>query len=194
MALNNCYQRMETDVYNDCRDSYGKGLAPRAYYVARDDIDFNTSTIDGNVITKLALDSGAKAVRFNMPSRTPYNGAKNEDQNAAIGIAVNKTVPIILLADSPENARKIETLKSQQGVVIVENNAKGDKGKQAFVVVGWEQGVYGQNAIIDKYSDDTQGGWSIDLIEEGAKTPQIFLWMTDYETTKKALESMCNAE
>lgn len=192
MPVSDCYKKIAGDLYNDCRDDYGKGMGTTAYYIDDEDIERKTSTRTDNVISNIVLKSGAKAIRLHMPSKDPFNGTTNEDQNVAIGQAFNKTVPVVMLADSPENALKITAFKNRKGVVVYENKAKGTNGEQAFVVVGWEQGVFGQNATLDKYGDETQGGWRIDLIEEGAQTPQIFFFKTDYDTTKAALESLCD--
>lgn len=191
--MTNCYSKIAGDILNDCNDDYGKGVKRTAYYIDEDDIDRTASTYNAetNTLTKLVLVEGAKAIRMNMPSNTPFNGITNEDQNAAIGVVFNKTVPVILLADSPEASKKITAFKTRKGVIIYEQNSKGKSGEQAFIVVGYETGASGQNATVEKYNDDTQGGWSIDLVEEGAKTPQIFFFDTDYQKTKTALESLC---
>lgn len=187
---NACAENLGANILNDCNDDYGKGVEKTVYIIKKEDIDRKASRIAGNVISTLVLRTGKKAYTASAPSNTPFSGLTYEDQNATIGMSFNKTIPIVMLADSPTNALNVSALKQNKYVIIYENNNKGANGEQAFAVIGWEQGAVGQNATLDKYSDDTHGGWTVDMIEEGAKTPQIFFFSTDYETTKAALDSL----
>lgn len=187
---NACAENLGANILNDCNDDYGKGVEKIVYIIKKEDIDRKASKITGNVISTLVLRTGKKAYTASAPSNTPFSGLTYEDQNATIGMSFNKTIPIVMLADSPTNALNVSALKQNKYVIIYENNNKGANGEQAFAVIGWEQGAVGQNATLDKYSDDTQGGWTVDMIEEGAKSPQIFFFSTDYETTKAALDSL----
>lgn len=187
---NACAENLGANILNDCNDDYGKGVEKIVYIIKKEDIDRKASRIAGNVISTLVLRTGKKAYTASAPSNTPFSGLTYEDQNATIGMSFNKTIPIVMLADSPTNALNVSALKQNKYVIIYENNNKGANGEQAFAVIGWEQGAVGQNATLDKYSDDTHGGWTVDMIEEGAKTPQIFFFSTDYETTKAALDSL----
>lgn len=187
---NACAENLGANILNDCNDDYGKGVEKIVYIIKKEDIDRKASKIAGNVISTLVLRTGKKAYTASAPSNTPFSGLTYEDQNATIGMSFNKTIPIVMLADSPTNALNVSALKQNKYVIIYENNNKGANGEQAFAVIGWEQGAVGQNATLDKYSDDTHGGWTVDMIEEGAKTPQIFFFSTDYETTKAALDSL----
>ena len=187
---NVCAENLGANILNDCNDDYGKGVEKIVYIIKKEDIDRKASKIAGNVISTLVLKTGKKAYTASAPSNTPFSGLTYEDQNATIGMSFNKTIPIVMLADSPTNALNVSALKQNKYVIIYENNNKGANGEQAFAVIGWEQGAVGQNATLDKYSEDTHGGWTVDMIEEGAKTPQIFFFSTDYETTKAALDSL----
>lgn len=187
---NACAENLGANILNDCNDDYGKGVEKIVYIIKKEDIDRKASKIAGNVISTLVLRTGKKAYTASAPSNTPFSGLTYEDQNATIGMSFNKTIPIVMLADSPTNALNVSALKQNKYVIIYENNNKGANGEQAFAVIGWEQGAVGQNATLDKYSNDTHGGWTVDMIEEGAKTPQIFFFSTDYETTKAALDSL----
>ena len=187
---NACAENLGANILNDCNDDYGKGVEKIVYIIKKEDIDRKASKIAGNVISTLVLRTGKKAYTASAPSNTPFSGLTYEDQNATIGMSFNKTIPIVMLADSPTNALNVSALKQNKYVIIYENTNKGANGEQAFAVIGWEQGAVGQNATLDKYSDDTQGGLTVDIIEEVAKTPQIFFFSTDYETTKAALDSL----
>ncbi len=108
----------------------------------KSDLDESATTYTKPKITKIALKSGKRAYRFSIPSKTPYNGLIYEDQNAEIGIAINKTLPLRMLADSPANSQNIEAFKERGLVAVYENKAKGADGSQAFCVIGYEQGAH----------------------------------------------------
>lgn len=191
----NCYEKIAGDIRNDCRESYGKGMGQVAYYIYSDDVDFSASKMNGAyVISDIVLKSNARAVRINMPSRTAFTGTATSGNNPAIGTSYNKSFALTLMADSPKNAQRIDSFATNKGIVIFEHNAKGESGEQAFEVYGWENGLYAQDPEKDKYNEDSHGGWTVKLVEEDAKTSAIFFFKTDYETTKAALESMCDED
>lgn len=193
MALNSCIYTLDQDILNDCNVRYGKGAEKRAFIFSRSAIDNDATVFDAStgIVTKLVLKSGKRGFRMNMPSTTPFTGLTNEDQNVTIGMSFNKTVPVILLPNSPTSSQIIRALKSDDYVIVWEARVKGEKGEQAFPAVGMETGCKGSDATFEAYNDDTQGGWSINMIEEGATIPQVFVAYSEgYNATLTALESM----
>ena len=92
-----CINDLAGDILQDCNTVYGVGVEKIAYLIKKSDLDESATTYTKPKITKIALKSGKRAYRFSIPSKTPYNGLIYEDQNAEIGIAINKTLPTILL-------------------------------------------------------------------------------------------------
>lgn len=186
-----CINDLAGDILQDCNTVYGVGVEKIAYLIKKSDLDESATTYTKPKITKIALKSGKRAYRFSIPSKTPYNGLIYEDQNAEIGIAINKTLPLRMLADSPANSQNIEAFKNEDWVAIYENKAKGADGSQAFCVIGYEQGASMQNVTLDKYGDGYNGGWGGDLIEQNAPTPQIFFNAGSINASRAALEALC---
>lgn len=141
---NACAENLGANILNDCNDDYGKGVEKIVYIIKKEDIDRKASRIAGNVISTLVLRTGKKAYTASAPSNTPFSGLTYEDQNATIGMSFNKTIPIVMLADSPTNALNVSALKQNKYVIIYENNNKGANGEQAFAVIGWEQAPSGR--------------------------------------------------
>ena len=110
---NACAQNLGANILNDCNDDYGKGVEKIVYIIKKEDIDRKASKIAGNVISTLVLRTGKKAYTASAPSNTPFSGLTYEDQNATIGMSFNKTIPIVMLADSPTNALNIRTQAEQ---------------------------------------------------------------------------------
>ena len=128
-----CINDLAGDILQDCNTVYGVGVEKIAYLIKKSDLDESATTYTKPKITKIALKSGKRAYRFSIPSKTPYNGLIYEDQNAEIGIAINKTLPLRMLADSPANSQNIEAFKNEDWVAVYENKAKGADGSQAFL-------------------------------------------------------------
>lgn len=190
MAVQTCTTTLGRDILNDCNEPHAKGVEKWFYFISRDAIDWDKSTRENFKITNLVALTGKRGYKVRNPSNeTP--AITITDQNPSIDTAWDKVLPVTLLADSPENAAAIMGLKQDKYVCIYENMEKGDAGKQAFVVIGWEQGATGVDLNMDK-SGDT-GGWTGNITETGAPTSQLFFYKTDYATTKAALESLCSA-
>lgn len=192
MAVKECATTLGRDILNDCNEPYGKGIEGVFYVISRKIIDWKTSARTGHLVTKIAVQEGKRGYKINYPSsETP--AITSTDTNPTIGTAFDKVLPVVLLADSPANAEAIMALKQDKYIVIYENAVKGEAGEQAFPIIGWETGAQGRDLTLDKSSDDSRGGWSGNLTETGAPTSQLFFYMTDYETTKAALETLCSA-
>lgn len=189
-----CIYDLAGDILQDCNTVYGTGVEQTAYLIKKSDIDLSASTYAKPKITKLAIQSGKRAFKFVIPAKSPYDGLIYEDQNVDVGISFNKTLPLRMLADTPDNSKNIEAFKLEKWVAIYENRVKGSDDDPAFCVIGWEQGASMQNATLDKYGDGYNGGWGGDLIEEGAITPQIFFDAGGITATRAALESLCTAQ
>lgn len=192
-TLKSCVDSLADNILNDCNDIYGKGVEKRAWIFAKEDVSI-TLDRENMKITAMTMKSGKIGHYIDFPADDPANGLKNEDQNAVIGMNFTKTSPLILLADSPRNAKIVRALKAGKHIIVFEKRAKDEAGEQAFIVIGAEQGAKGQDANWDAYSDDTQGGWAINLVETNATLPQAFLTLGETaDATREALESMMTA-
>ncbi len=191
MATANCTTTLERNIMNDCTEPHAKGVEKTFYFISRNAIDWGRSTRDGFIISSIVATATGRGYKV----RNPMNAIPAitiTDDNPDVDASWTKSLPVYLLADSPENAAAILGLKQDEYVCIYENKEKGESGKQAFGVIGWEQGAKGVDLNLDK-SSDTGGGWAGTIVETGAPTPNIFFWETDYATTKAALESLCSA-
>lgn len=191
MAIKDCSTTLGADIMNDCNEQFGRGIENVFYVISRQIIDRTTSTREGHLITNIVAASGKRGYKIKYPSsETPQITVT--DTNAVIGTAFDKVLPVVLLADSPANAKAIMGLKQDKYVVIYENAVKGETGDQAFPVIGWELGATGRDLTLDKSNEEFLGGWSGNLTETGAPTSQLFFFKEDYETTKAALEALCS--
>lgn len=188
-VLKTCSSSLARDILNDCNEPHAKGVEKTFYFISRESIDWGSSVRNGHIISDIVALSGKRGYKVKNPSNE-IPAITITDTNPAYDTAWDKVLPVVLLADSPENAEAIMGLKQDKYVCIYENMEKGADGKQAFGVIGWEQGAMGMDLNMDK-SGDT-GGWTGNITESAAPTSNIFFWKTDYETTKAALETLCS--
>ena len=193
MATKSCITTLASDILNDCNEQYGQGIEKTIYAISRNAIDFEASKREGHLITNIQALAGAgnRGYKIGYPS-SEVPAITVTDGNPAWGTSFDKVLPITLLADSPKNAEAIMALKSDKYVFIYENTVKGETGDQAFPVIGWEQGAVARDANLDKSSEESRGGWTVNITESKAQTSQLFFFKTDYATTKAALESLCS--
>ena len=68
-------------------------------------------------------------------------------------------------------------------LVILRNKHKGGEGSAEYQVYGYYQGLRAETIENDKYSEDTDGGWSVALKETGSPKAAMFFFNTDKKTT-----------
>ncbi len=187
--LKTCVESLATNILNDCNEVFGMGVEDRAWIFDKSKIthDLNRQTMTISYMVFADQSNTGHYIYF--PAEDAASGIKVEDQNAAIGQRYNKTAPLILMANTPENAAAIRALKSGRYIVVFELRHKAD-GEPGFIVMGAENGCKGQDATWDAYSEDTQGGFAINLVEKNATLPQVFLDYGDHEQTRQALDTL----
>lgn len=194
-----CDYLIKQDIMPSCSDPIVGGLEQRGIIINRGDIDFGTTTFNAtrsNVIETLALKSTKKAYQVVMYGNTPFTGTNTALEVGTYRNTFTNTVSLVVLDNGPEVcANVIDGLANGEYVVILENKYKANnkdenKGDAAFQVFGWYQGLKASEITNDKYSEDTDGGWLVNLQETNAPKSGLYLFKTDYETTLAAIDSL----
>lgn len=194
-----CDYLIKQDIMPSCSDPIVGGLEQRGIIINRGDIDFGTTTFNAtrsNVIETLALKSTKKAYQVVMYGNTPFTGTNTALEVGTYRNSFTNTVSLVVLDNGPDVcANVIDGLANGEYVVILENKYKANnkdenKGDAAFQVFGWYQGLKASEITNDKYSEDTDGGWLVNLQETNAPKSGLFLFKTDYETTLAAIDSL----
>ena len=112
----------------------------------------------------------------------------------------DQTIAFTIVDNSPEVAKMVDNLANGEFVVVIENRAKHLKdsaestgmaaGNSAFQIYGLNQGLTATEITNDKYAEATRGGWAVKMVEEATPQSALFLFKTDYETTKTAFDSL----
>lgn len=198
-----CDYLIKQDIMPSCSDPIVGGLEQRGIIINRGDIDFGTTTFNAtrsNVIETLALKPTKKAYQVVMYGSTPFTGTNTALEVGTYRNTFTNIVSLVVLDNGPDVcANVIDGLANGEYVVILENKYKANnkdenKGDAAFQVFGWYQGLKASEITNDKYSEDTDGGWLVNLQETNAPKSGLFLFKTDYETTLAAIDSLVAGE
>ena len=194
-----CENSLKQAIVVNCDEPIVPGFEDKGIIVNRADIDFAATSLSAdrkNVIESLVLKTGKKAYECVQLGNNPFTGTST---TLAVGTYRNtftNTVNLVVLDNDPDVCSNIiDGLANGKYVVILENKHKAtskttNSGDAAFQVYGWYQGLKAAEITDEKYSEDTDGGWLVSLQETKAPKSGVFLYKTDYETTKTAFESL----
>lgn len=189
-----CDYKLAQNIGASCDNPQVQGLKNKGYLMNYDDIDFDSvkrNEANSLIIEDLTLLSGKKAYSAYVPGKTPYAGTKAELATGTYSNKFNKTASIVVLDSGPDVAKNIiNNLANGKFVFIMENKYQGDDKKNTFEIYGFEQGLVASEITNEKYSEDTDGGWAVTLIEENAPSSGIFLFKESIKATRAALESL----
>lgn len=189
-----CDYKLAQNIGASCDNPQVQGLKNKGYLMNYDDIDFDSvkrNEANSLIIEDLTLLSGKKAYSAYVPGKTPYTGTKAELATGTYSNKFNKTASIVVLDSGPDVAKNIiNNLANGKFVFIMENKYQGDDKKNTFEIYGFEQGLVASEITNEKYSEDTDGGWAVTLLEENAPSSGIFLFKESIKATRAALESL----
>lgn len=194
-----CDNAIKRDIELNCDDPIVPGLEQEGVIMNRSDIDFSTvafNTTRKNVIETLAMKSGKKAYKVVVSGGTPFTGTNTALTTGTYRNTFTNTVNMVILANDPDVcADIIDGLANGEYVTILENKAKSlqkeeNPGDSAFQIYGYYQGLKAAEISNDKYSEETEGGWSVSLQETKVPKSALFYYKTDYDTTKTAIDTL----
>ena len=196
--MGKCEYLIAQAITENCDDPLVKGLEKRGIIINRDDVDFGAvefAADKSNVVSALPLLSGKKAFEIYQPGNTPFTGS-----NSALATGTSRNTfthqIVMYIPDSgPDVAESIiDPLANGSFLVILENKFKKMQGTPAgaaaFEIYGFYQGLVANAATLDKYSDDTNGGWSFTLQEAGSPKSALYLFAETYAATKTVIETL----
>ena len=197
-----CEILLSQDIASSCNDPVVPGFEAEGIIMNRDDIDFGSIEFDSarpNVISQLAMLSGKRAYKVRVLGSTPFTGTTTSFVAGTYQNTFTNTVQFVVLDNGPDVCENvINALANGKFVMILENTFKGlnkstNKGDAAFQIYGYTQGLAASAIENDKYSEDTNGGWLVTMQETKASKSGMFLFKTDYATTKAMFDSLTAA-
>ena len=200
MAFSNlCETLLSADIKPSCDNPIVTGVEPIGVIINRNDIDFANIVYNGTrktVVVDLPLKVGKKGYAISIPSNTPFAGT---DTNLVAGTNSNKftsNVGFVILNNDPDVTEKvIKGLANGEFVVVIQNKYNNkDKAltpsDSVHEIYGLEKGLKASAMGNDKYSADTDGGWSVVLTETEHPTPAYWFYDTNLVTTETKFEAL----
>lgn len=199
MAVTLCGSLLSENISPSCDNPILTGVENVGMIINRDDIDFTNVVKNGtrkNVIENLDVKVGKKGYSIYIPSNTPFAGTKISLATGVNSNKFNSEVAFTVLNNDPDVADKIIAGLANGTYVVVIKNKYNNTDKTStpsdsvFQVFGFEKGLRATALENDKYSADTDGGWSVVLTEELHPKPAHFLYKTDYATTLAQFDAL----
>lgn len=194
-----CDDILKKDISPSCDDPVVQGLEQEGVIMNRADVDFAATLFNStrkNVIETLAMKTGKKAYKVIVSGKAPFTGTTTALATGTYRNSFTNTLVLVILANDPDVcADIIDGLANGSYVVVLENKYKGlqkeaNPGDAAFQVFGYYQGLTATTIENNKYSEDTEGGWTVTLEEQKAPKSALFLYKTSYEATKTAINTL----
>ena len=194
-----CDDILKKDISPSCDDPIVQGLEQEGVIMNRADVDFAATVFNAtrkNVIETLAMKEKKKAYKVVVPGKTPFTGTTTALATGTYRNSFTNTITLVILANDPDVCADIvDGLANGSYVVVLENKYKGlqkeeNPGDAAFQVFGYYQGLTATTIENNKYSEETEGGWSVTLEEQKVPKSALFLFKTSYEATKTAIGTL----
>lgn len=194
MSAEICDFKLAKDIAGSCESPQVAGLKNTGYLINFDDIDWDALAKDqtnAKIVASLTLLSGKRAYKVIVPGNTPFTGT-----NAALAAGTyrnkfTKTANIVVLDSGPDVSKNvIDQLANGRFVFIFENKYAGADKKNTFEIYGLETGLVATEMTNEKYSEETDGGWAVTLVETGAPSSGLFFFNESITATRAALTSL----
>ena len=180
MALTTyCAKDLTIGSMFDCTALPVKGFKPDAVIINRNDIDFDSITMQGTVpgsivLATLPLKTGARAHAIIQASVSPFSGTQISMEQGTFMNTFNKELHLIVFAQMDTGVAYI-TDALAQGEFVVVLRRKSPNGNTEYPIFGLDSGLKATEITQDFYSDDTNGAVAVTLTEEDAPLFERFL-------------------
>ena len=197
-----CDEVIKQDIEINCDNPIVGGIEPNGVIINRQDVDYDNVEFDTtrkNVINTLPLKAGKRGYKIYVPGPTPFNGTIATMEKGTNRNTFTNDLGFTILDNDPDVCGNvIDPLANGDFVVIYENKFKNTNkattpGDSTFQIVGYYQGAKAETLANEKYSEDTEGGWSVLLKELKSPKSGLFMFDTDIATTRAKIESLTEA-
>lgn len=166
---------------NACTVNAFKGYKRTGWFTMKSNID-EASVVISNATVKFGLKSGMFYEIYD-DSMMPFNGSGvTVEVSSNHGYKFfNPTVKFPVKPFNPEYANVVSALaKGSELVVILEQEEKGTDDTSRYVVFGLQGGLVCTTPTFEMANDSV---WEIELVEQRADNPALFLYDTDLAGT-----------
>lgn len=198
----NCDTLLASSIGTACPN--GRGYESDAVIINYEDIDWSRTMLDGdnsNLLKALVLKTGKRGYPVKQRGANPFTGSQTEMAESDFVHGFNHTVSMVEVDYSPEAVGVINALANGKFVMVLHSAAakvKSDVGQEVqtedpsgeYPVFGLYQGLRASEITRDAYSDDSAGGWVINLVENNSPVSGLFLWAGTANATASMYESL----
>lgn len=192
---NKCEDFLNQCIGASCENPIFTGVENKAWIFNKKDIESFTWELDDagqktNVITAITMVSGKNGYTIDQIGKTPYTGTTTSMTEGNIANTFTENISFVVPDNSPLAGMILDSLANGKYVVIIENEYDGVDGRGKFQVYGAKKGLVASAIENDKYSEDTNGGWSVTLTATNTPNSSIFIeYTTDTKTYLNTLVS-----
>lgn len=192
MPLTICSNLLQENITGNCENPIFTGVEEIGYIFNKADIlSWVSDSTNEHLKKNFALRTDAYGYKIYNPTKQPFNGIKTTMTEGAVSNKFDNVVPFIIPNDGPDVEKNvIEKLANGEFVVVIVNKWANIPNNK-FQIYGYHKGLRASSMENDKYSEDTDGGWSVELTESGAPKSGMYLFDTDIQTTRSFLEGLC---
>lgn len=170
------------------------GLEDNAVIINRDDIDlsgvdFSSIPHAPMTLTMKSLKKGFKVMQLN----DSFKGTGTELEKGRYKAKFKNKFSCVLfdkLGGATPTAALISQIANGRFVVVYENKTKNILGDINYEIMGLYKGLRATAMKTDKYDEETEGAWVIELEESGVPEPPVTFWLTSLVATKAAFDSL----
>lgn len=207
--MNLCEKLITKCIGADCDNPIFTGLESKAYIFNKSEIaSFTYDEDEPNLITGITMktyDDDGSDVEYSgytitQIGKQPYTGTNTALVEGNVSNKFTETLNFVVPDNSPTAAAILDNIANGRFVVIVANEFTGSDGKGKFQCYGVKKGLVATSIENDKYSEDTDGGWSISLSSENAPNSSLFIQHLDttgdtpVDDTESYLDSLVSCE
>lgn len=200
---NKCEDFLNQCIGASCENPIFTGVENKAWIFNKKDIaDFTwEEDEDGNktnVITAITMVAGKTGYTIDQIGKTPYTGTTTSMTEGNIANTFTENISFVVPDNSPLAGMILDSLANGKYVVIIENEYDGSDNRGKFQVYGAKKGLIASAIENDKYSEDTNGGWSVTLTATNTPNSSLFVEHKTADTvdTKTYLDTLvsCSEE
>lgn len=196
---NKCEDFLTQCIEASCENPIFTGIEPKAWIFNWKDIaNIKTDDDDPNVVTEIEMveDEGVPRHGYTIDQigKTPYTGTTTSMTEGNIANTFTENISFVVPDNSPLAGMILDALANGRFVVVIENEYDGSDKRGKFQVYGAKKKLVASAIENDKYSEDTNGGWSVTLTAPNAPKSSMFLEhkTDDAVDTKAYLEGLVN--
>lgn len=194
---NKCEDFLNQCIGASCENPIFTGVENKAWIFNKKDIaSFTYSDDDSNVITAINMveDEGTSRHGYTIDQlgKTPYTGTTTSMTEGNIANTFTENISFVVPDNSPLAGMILDSLANGKYVVVIENEYDGSDNRGKFQVYGAKKGLVASAIENDKYSEDTNGGWSVTLTATNTPNSSLFIEHKTADTvdTKTYLDTL----